>query len=133
MPMFPAPRWRSLAGRRTALPLLLTLLLTPAAACRAWRAEPLPAPGARAALVVAAEHARLTRLDGRVDELLDARVERDTVRGDLLGPRGREGAVAVPLDSVRRLQVRHVSGALTAALAGGLVLLYSGLGGFQAW
>lgn len=122
MPRSRAPGWRGLAGRRTA-PLLL-VFLAPAAACQAWRAEPLRATGAPA------EHARLTRLDGRVDELLDARVERDTVRGDRLGHRGREDAVAVPLDSVRRFEVRRVSGPRTLGLAAGVAAAYLG---FAYW
>ena len=119
MPISRAPGWRRLAGRRAAL----VLLLAPSAACQTWQLQTLPLPGTPAAPVVAAPHARLTRMDGRVDELRDVRVERDTVRGQLLGPRRLEGRAAVPLDSVQKLEVWRVSADRTVGLVVGTLLV----------
>jgi hypothetical protein len=73
---------------------------------------------------------RATRPDGSRGELAEAHLEGDTLRGQLYEiPRGRGPvAVAVPLDSVRRLEARRFSGARTGALAGGVVLGFVAFG-----
>ncbi len=103
------------ARRRAAL-----LLLTSGAGCRTWQPVPLPPAGAPAPLA----RVRVTRADDRQVEVLRASVRGDTLYGerrDGASP-GRGAAAAVPLDSVRRLEARRVSGARTGALAAGVLL-----------
>ena len=90
--------------------------------CRTWQAVPIPRDGSPAP---SAAHARLTRHDGRVDEVADARVEGDTMRAERYhsAPGPGRVAVAVPLDSVRDVEVRRVSWPRTLGLAAGVILV----------
>lgn len=108
------PPRRRLAGRYA----VLLLLGAAPAGCRTWRAEPLPAAGAPARVVQG--RVRATRADGSRVELVGARVGGDTLRGARGGTE-----VAVPLDSVRRLEARRVSALRTGALVGGVLLTFA--------
>lgn len=112
---------RRAGSRRTTL-----LLVALSAACRTWRAEPLPVAGAPARAIPS--RVRATRADGSQVELARARIAGDTLRGERweIDRSGRPAAVAVPLDSVRRLEARRVSVARTAAVgvAGAMVLVF---------
>jgi hypothetical protein len=101
-------------------PLVLLLWL---AGCHTWaRATSRPAPAPSGAIE---GRARATRADGSVLYLVGARVDGDTLRGQIDAAPGERGprAVAVPVDSVRRLDVRRLSVGRTAALGGGGVLV----------
>jgi hypothetical protein len=101
-----------------AAPLLLWIALTPA--CRTWRPEPLPA--SPTAERVIRHRVRATRADGRRLELTRVRVARDTLRGELRAADGGPGAVvAVPVDSLRRLETRRVNVARTVGLYFGVM------------
>jgi hypothetical protein len=103
------------AGRRAALLLLLF-----GAGCRTWRAVPPPSAGAPTAL----PRVRVLRLDGSRVEVGQVNVRRDTLYGERRAAiaSGYREVVAVPVDSVRRLEARRVSAARTGALAGGILL-----------
>jgi hypothetical protein len=107
---------RRRAASRTSLLLVLAL-----AACRTWRAAPLPVAGAPDRAVRG--HLRATRADGSRVELARARVARDTLRGEprRAGDDGARPPVAVPLDSLRRLETRRVSVARTLGLYFGVM------------
>ena len=115
----PASSNRAAAMRIARLRPLVLLLWLPG--CHTWARRDLatgPAPSG-----AVRGRVRATRADGRVLDLVRARVERDTLRGELYAaPPGRgPSAVAVPLDSVRRLDARRFSVRRTAALGGVLV------------
>ena len=100
-------------------PLVLLLWLP---GCHTWERRDLTTgPAPRGAVQ---GRVRATRADGSVLDLVRVRVDQDTLRGELDAlPRGRgPSAVAVPLDSVRRLDARRFSVRRTAALGGGIVL-----------
>jgi hypothetical protein len=116
-PVLLARRARSHATLRCALLVPLALM----AACRTWRAEPLPAMGSPARAI--GGHVRATRADGIRVELTRARVVGDSLRGE---PRGRAAGgqrseTAVPLDGLRQLEVRRVSAARTTWLGIGVL------------
>jgi hypothetical protein len=101
-------------------PLLLLLCLS---SCHSWVRQDF-APGAAPARAVG-DHVRATRADGSRVELASASLAGDTLRGERweIGRDGRRVAMAVPLDSVRRLEARRVSAGRTGALVGGVVLV----------
>jgi hypothetical protein len=99
-------------------PLVLLLWLP---GCHTWARHDV-APGTAPGGAVVQGRVRATRADGSVLDLVRARVDRDTLRGELYAaPRQRPSAVAVPLDSVRRLDARRFSVRRSAALGVGLV------------
>ena len=103
-------------------------ILVLAGACRTWKGQPLPA--ATPAPQQLAGHVRVTRVDGSREELADARLESDTLRGERwrIGRRGERPAINVPVDSVQRLEARSVSAGRTIALVAGLLALGLALG-----
>jgi hypothetical protein len=109
---------RSCSGtaRRGAALLLLTL----GAGCRSWQPVLPPLAGAPSRPT----RVRVTRADGSRVELVGASVRGDTLYGERRGGAapGRGAVAAVPLDSVRRLEARGVSGARTGTLAAGVLL-----------
>jgi hypothetical protein len=100
-----------------------------AGACRTWQPAPLPHVGGPARQT--ARHARLVHPNGRIEELKNVVIERDTVRAELRRPVAGRGSVVVPLDSVRTLEVRAVSPGRTLAFAAayGVLALFSVLMG----
>jgi hypothetical protein len=120
--------------------LVLLAAVTGAGACRTWRAAELPRDGASVQRpAVATGRARLTYVDGRVDDVFGAYVAQDTLRAEryvITRAQGRV-ALAVPMDSVQALEVRRVSWGRTLGLVVGVygavallgVLLYAGVNG----
>jgi hypothetical protein len=105
-------------------PLVLLLCLT---GCHTWARTDLsraPAPDREPF-----EHVRATRADGSRVELVNARVEGDTLRGERweIGRDGRRVQIAIPVDSVRQFETRKISGGRTTALAGGITVVVLGL------
>ena len=100
------------------------MLLLPffGAACQSWHTHPLPVVGGRDRAVPG--HVRATRADGTRIELSRSSLVRDTLRGEAWRSRenGQPLALTVPVDSLRRLESRGVSGGRTLALAGGSVV-----------
>jgi hypothetical protein len=115
----PMSRTGALRARR-ATALALLALTTPG--CRTWRAQPLPDASAPERVIDG--RVRAVRTDGSRVELVGARIGGDTLRGEQwqIGRDGRRVAVAVPLDSVERVERRAVSKGRTAALVGGIVV-----------
>jgi hypothetical protein len=90
------------------------------AGCRTWQPVPPPSAGAPTTL----PRVRVLRADGSRVEVDQVYVRGDTLYGERrtgTAPGSRE-VVAVPVDSVRRVEARRVSGARTGALAGGVLL-----------
>ena len=121
--------------------LLLLAAIPGGTACRTWRPAELPRDGGSAQRPASAVsgRARLTYVDGRVEDVFAAYVDRDTLRAEryvITRAQGRV-ALAVPLDSVRALDVRRVSWGRTLGLAVGIysavallgVLLFAGVNG----
>jgi hypothetical protein len=108
------------------LPRRASLLAATAflAGCQSWHTEPLPTP--RDSARVVRGHVRATRADGSSIELAGVRVAGDTLRGTVWATRrsAEPRAVALPVDSVPRLEARRVSVGRTAALTGGLLAVY---------
>jgi hypothetical protein len=81
---------------------------------------PPPSAGAPTTL----PRVRVLRLDGSRVEVGQAYVRGDALYGERRAGTapGYRGVVAVPVDSVRRLEARRVSAGRTGALAGGVLL-----------
>ena len=99
-------------ARRLAVPLLPALLL--AGAWRTWKPASVSRNAETATPV--ATRSRLTHLDGRVEQVARAFVERDTVRAERGGV-----AMVVPLDTVREVRVQRLDWPRTLGLVGGLL------------
>ena len=109
-------------GQRRATVLSFLMILLVVGACHSWQPAPLPRAGDAPRPVAAT--ARVTYVDGRVEQVARARVERDTLRAERAGV-----ALAVPLDSVRAVHVRRLHWVRTLGLAAGVLgfsLLFGG-------
>lgn len=118
--MPPVPLARC-ASKHATLRCVLLVLLALSAACRTWRTEALPVRGAPDRAI--GGHVRATRADGIQVELNRVRVTGDTLRGEpRRGEAGEHGSeTAIPLDALRRLEVRRVSAARTVWLGVGVL------------
>ena len=126
---------------RRARALILLAAVPFVGACRTWRPAALPRDGASVErpAPTATGRARLTYVDGRVDDVFAAYVDQDTLRAERYIVTRAQGrvALAVPLDSVRALEVRRVSWGRTLGLVVGVygavavlsILLFVGVTG----
>lgn len=122
MPSAHAPRRRPVVHGLALLPLPLLL------ACHSWQVQPLPTNGSADRVIEGRVRAAWT--DGARTELTRARLTRDTLHAEhYVIPRGRGPVmVAVPLDSVRGLEVRRLSWRRSLGLAAGIWLGFGTLG-----
>jgi len=106
-------------GRSVARAALALALVTIVPACTSWHRTPIT-PGATTDAPL--DHVRLVRADGRRLELWTVRIARDTLFGytrprwDAIVP----PTTAVPVDSVRLLEVRGTDAGRTAGLVTGV-------------
>jgi len=101
--------------------LVAMLLAANSAACYNWRPEP-PSPDAKVS-VGPSNVARVTLLDGRRLEVVDASIANDTLRAWKLRDlreRGRRVPVVIPVSEIQLVESRHLSPGKTTALALGV-------------
>lgn len=121
-------------------PLSLSIILLGSTACVTWSAAkpaPAPAPATKAG-TPGTETLRVTRKNGTVIELQHAVFTTDSVIGIVDLQKGETAGltvatrVAIPADSVRRVEFRHVSATRTVFLVLGIGLVAFTIAGIAA-
>lgn len=90
------------------------LMATWLSACTGWQAQQVAPERVLQDSQFVRRGVRVTTLDGRRFEIAHPAVHADTLTGT-----GDTAAIAIPLDEVRKLDVRRPSAGRTAALVGG--------------